>query len=65
VEEDPEVDPSDPLFGLDQRLKHTNLDEETRQFIKKKLGEAQKKIQEQLEARQLNLDSKLATGKKK
>lgn len=31
------VDPEDPLYGLDQRLKHIPLDEETKKMIKERL----------------------------
>lgn len=55
-EEDLIVDPSDPLYGLELRLKHTNLDDMTRSVIKAKLLEAQAKINDKLEARQANLD---------
>jgi hypothetical protein len=59
------VDPNDPLYGLEQRLKHTSLDDMTKQVIKSRLIDAQKKINENLETRQVNLESKLAPPKKK
>ena len=31
------IDPDDPVYGLEQRLKHTNLDEKTKQVIRNKL----------------------------
>ena len=31
------VDPEDPLYGLEQRLKHSALDKETKEVIKVKL----------------------------
>ena len=34
------VDPEDPLYGLEQRLKHTNLDDITKNIIRTKLQEA-------------------------
>ena len=50
-EQEDEVDPDDPLYGLEQRLKHAILDADTKEVIKKKLAEAQAKIKEGLEAR--------------
>ena len=43
-EEEAEVDPNDPLYGLDQRLRNLDLDDESRRIIKEKLGEANNKI---------------------
>lgn len=45
-EQEPEdiVDPEDPLYGLDQRLKHMALDDESKRIIKEKLMEASGKI---------------------
>jgi len=37
MEQEDNVDPDDPLYGLDQRLKHSNLDDETRTIIKTRL----------------------------
>ena len=48
-EQDDNVDPDDPLYGLDQRLKHSNLDDETRIIIKTRLQEAHNKIKDNLE----------------
>ena len=45
------VDPSDPMYGLEQRLKHCNLDEATKAVIKSKLMEAHNKIKQNLEGR--------------
>ena len=45
------VDPEDPLYGLEQRLKHTNLDDMTKSIIRSKLQEAQGKIKHNLDAR--------------
>ena len=59
------IDPDDPLYGIDERLKYTQIDDETKVVIKQKLKEAQDKIKEQLEQRQSNLDQKLAAGGKK
>lgn len=60
------IDKDDPLYGLQTRLKHSNLDDDTKDIIKQKLFEAQEKIKEQLVARQTNLETKLAgAGKKK
>ena len=59
------IDPDDPLYGLDQRLKHLKLDAETKAVIKQKLIEAQGKIAQNLELRQQNLESKLTAVKKK
>lgn len=65
-EENLVIDKDDPLYGLQTRLKHSNLDEDTKEIIKQKLFEAQEKIKEQLNARQTNLETKLAAaGKKK
>lgn len=36
-QEEEVVDPDDPLYGLDQRLKHITLDEETKKMIKERL----------------------------
>ena len=59
------IDPEDPLYGLEQRLKYSDLDEDTKNVIKQKLAQAKEKINEQLEQRQQNLDAKLAAGGKK
>ncbi|CDW89368.1 UNKNOWN [Stylonychia lemnae] len=70
-EQEDEIDPDDPLYGLEQRLRHMNLDEDSRRIIKEKLEEANSKIKNALEDRQRNLDSKLgdkggaAAGQKK
>lgn len=45
-EKEDQVDPDDPLYGLEQRLKHANLDQDTKEVIKSKLAEAQTKIKE-------------------
>ena len=37
MDQEDNVDPDDPLYGLDQRLKHSNLDDETRTIIKTRL----------------------------
>jgi hypothetical protein len=50
-EQEEKVDPDDPLYGLEQRLKHANLDADTKEVIKLKLAEAQTKIKEQLDNR--------------
>ena len=34
------MDPEDPLFGLEKRLKNMALDEESRKIIREKLDEA-------------------------
>ncbi len=70
VQQEPEeiVDPDDPLFGLELRLRELNLDEESKRVIKLKLQEASAKIKTGLEQRQANLDNKLkeqAAPKKK
>ena len=62
AQEEPDVDPDDPLFGLEQRLKNMNLDDESRRIIREKLDEANQKIKLTLEERQKNLDTKLAGG---
>lgn len=64
-EEDLIVDPNDPLYGLEQRLKHTNLDQMTLNVIKSKLKEAQAKINDQLVVRKENLEAKMVPQKKK
>ena len=33
------IDPENPLYGLEQRLKHINLDEVSKQMIKSRLVE--------------------------
>ncbi len=43
------VDPEDPLYGLDQRLKGLALDEASKRIIKDKLTEASNKIKQGLE----------------
>ena len=48
-EQEDVVDPDDPLFGLDYRLKDLNLDEESKRIIKVKLQEASAKIKAGLE----------------
>lgn len=53
------MDPEDPLYGLDQRLRNMNLDEDSRRIIKEKLEEANNRIKTALDDRQKNLDSKL------
>ena len=50
-EQEDVVDPDDPLFGLDLRLKDLNLDEESKRIIKLKLQEANAKIKAGLEQR--------------
>lgn len=57
-----EVDPEDPLYGLNHRLRNMNLDDESSRIIKEKLQEAQDRIRQALEDRQKQLDSKLAGG---
>lgn len=59
---DADVDPEDPLYGLEQRLRNLKLDEESRRIIKEKLEEANSKIKVVLEERQKNLDIKIAGG---
>jgi hypothetical protein len=58
-EKDDIIDPEDPLYGLEQRLKYANLDDDTKAIIKQKLAQTKERIHEQLEQRQHNLDSKL------
>jgi hypothetical protein len=48
---DADVDPEDPLYGLEQRLRNMKLDEESRRIIKEKLEEANSKIKVVLEER--------------
>lgn len=48
---DADVDPEDPLYGLEQRLRNLKLDEESRRIIKEKLEEANSKIKVVLEER--------------
>jgi hypothetical protein len=45
------VDPEDPLYGLDQRLRNMNLDDESRRIIKEKLHEASERVKNVLEDR--------------
>ena len=59
------IDPEDPLYGIDERLKYTKLDDDTKLVIKQKLIEAQEKVKDQLEQRQNNLADKLVAGGKK
>lgn len=68
VEQEDIVDPEDPMYGIDQRLKSLQLDDESTRIIKEKLQEAQGKIKLGLEQRQANLDAKINAappGKKK
>ena len=58
-----DVDPEDPLYGLETRLRNMNLDDETRLIIKEKLQETNHRIRQALDERQKNLDSKLAGDK--
>ena len=58
-EEEDEVDPNDPLYGLDERLAKLNLDENSKAVLRQKLIEAGKSIQEGLEKRQADLDTKV------
>jgi len=56
------------MYGIDQRLKSLQLDDESTRIIKEKLQEAQSKIKQGLEQRQTNLDAKINAappGKKK
>ena len=46
------VDPHDPFYGLEERLKYSNLDNEVKQIIKERLAEAHEKVKKQLELRQ-------------
>ena len=62
VQPDADVDPEDPLYGLEQRLKNMSLDEESRRIIREKLDEANQKVKFALDERQKNLDVKLAGG---
>ena len=39
-EQDEVIDPDDPLYGLEQRLKNSNIDADTKEVIKAKLAEA-------------------------
>ena len=61
-EEDQEeiIDPDDPLYGLDQRLSELNIAEESKKIIREKLMGANSKIKQGLEARQADLDAKVA-----
>ena len=62
------VDPSDPLYGLEQRMANLDLDDESKNVLRTKLIEASNKIKEGLEKRQTDLDAKLAAmpaGKKR
>lgn len=53
------MDPNDPLYGLEQRLRSMNLDDDSRRIVKEKLEEANNRIKQALEDRQKNLDSRL------
>ena len=61
------MDPEDPLYGLDKRLKNMELDDESRRILVEKLKEASEKMKLTLDDRQSNLDQKMqsAGGKKK
>lgn len=61
VEEEKEdiVDPEDPLYGLEQRLRGMDLDDDSKRIIKDKLFEASTKIKQGLEQRQANLEAKI------
>jgi hypothetical protein len=43
------VDPNDPFYGLEERLKYSNLDNEVKLIIKERLAEAHEKVKKQLE----------------
>ncbi len=45
------VDPEDPLYGLEQRLRGLGMDDESKRIIKTKLKEASLKIKMGLEQR--------------
>lgn len=45
------MDPNDPLYGLDMRLRNLELDDESRKIIKEKLEEANNKMKHILEDR--------------
>ena len=62
-EEDQEeiIDPDDPLYGLDHRLAELNIAEESKKIIREKLMNANSKIKQGLEARQADLDAKVAS----
>ena len=47
------------MYGLEQRLKGLNIDDESKKVILQKLNEASQKIKMGLEQRQVNLDAKL------
>ena len=47
------------MYGLEQRLKGLNIDNESKKVILHKLNEASQKIKMGLEQRQVNLDAKL------
>lgn len=62
------IDPEDPLYGLEQRLADLDIAEESKKIIRDKLMEAGNKIKTGLEARQVDLDTKIANqpvGKRK
>ena len=46
-----EFEEDDPLFGLERRLRHAKIDDESKTVIKQKLIDAQNKVKEQLKER--------------
>ena len=46
------VDPSDPLYGLEQRMANLDLDDDSKNVLRTKLIEASNKIKEGLDKRQ-------------
>lgn len=59
LEQEEEIDPNDPLYGLDERLASLAIDEESKAIVRKKLLDAHTKIKEGLEKRQTDLETKL------
>ena len=59
AEQEEILDPDDPLFGLDQRLRSLMINEDTKKVIKTKLQEASLKIKESLRQRQETLETRL------
>jgi len=57
------IDPEDPLYGLEDRLKHQALDPESKKVIINKLMDAQSQVKSKLANRRADMESRL--GKKK
>ena len=60
IEPEEILDPDDPLYGLEVRLRSLLINEDTKKVIKIKLQEASLKIKDSLRQRQETLEARLA-----